>query len=354
MAGRQATLHAASLHPSENTAPGRSARASGHVFLLTSVDLLDVLQASDPTLYCVSAWNPMGSCHQHPLQQQDHNHHNRCSSRLLRSDVNPGRGWLLGRATGLQLLNAWSQGQQLDWQQHIHSMGTQYGRQCIVPEAPRMLPAAVHDTAAGAHIVTAAGDVNVAGSAVDNEAAGAVRLPEHSAVQQPASGKDTGAGKHQAAALTTGVADGGEGLDQDGVVDHDAESAPAVAWQPAADGNDTPAALAAAGQQAAAQGQFPRSSWLGRDVSHMLAQPYRRRLHKVRAGQRVAVYCGRLMPCADHMRPTLLRGAACLIEPAGGSRLWGLEGVCGGPKQLLPSISLQLASTAYCSVLLLR
>lgn len=227
----------------------------------------------------------MSSCHHHPLQQQDHKHHNRCSSHLLRSDVNPGRGWLLRRATGLQLLKAWPQGQQLDWQQHIHSMGARYGQQCIVPDAPRMLPAAVHDTAAGAHIVTAAGDIDAAGSAVDSEAAGgAVRLREHGVLQQPAAGKNTGAGKHQAAAVMTGVADGGEGPGQDGVVDHDAESAPAVAWQPAADGSDTPAALAAAGQQAAVQGQSHGSSWLGRDVSHMLAQPYRRRLHKVCAG----------------------------------------------------------------------
>lgn len=88
------------------------------------------LLASDPSLYCLSAWNPLGYKQQRVSPR-----------RIVRSDFSPGRGWMLSRQMGLQLLAAWPQGEGVDWQQHVRSIAVRAGRQCLVPEMPRMVPA---------------------------------------------------------------------------------------------------------------------------------------------------------------------------------------------------------------------
>lgn len=184
-------------------------------------------------------------------QQQQHGPSTNMA-RVQRVDTNPGRGWLLGKATGLQLLKTWPQGQDMDWQQHIHSMGLQYGQQCIVPDVPRMLPASVHDTEGGAHIVAVAA------------ASGADSATEVEALL-PANEQESGS-----SSVTTAAADGG-------VVDQQAASAPEVAW--------ASAAVAGAGDGAGAgQGQ-PKPAWLGRDMSHLLTAGYKKWLHQVRSPQ---------------------------------------------------------------------
>jgi hypothetical protein len=88
------------------------------------------LLASDSSLYCLSAWNPVG----HKQQRVS-------PRRIVRSDFSPGRGWMLSRQMGLQLLAAWPQGEAVDWQQHVRSSAVRADRQCLVPEMPRMVPA---------------------------------------------------------------------------------------------------------------------------------------------------------------------------------------------------------------------
>ncbi|KAF6259267.1 GNT-I family-domain-containing protein [Scenedesmus sp. NREL 46B-D3] len=58
------------------------------------------LLASDSSLYCLSAWNPVG----HKQQRVS-------PRRIVRSDINPGRGWMLTRQMGSQLLATWPQGE---------------------------------------------------------------------------------------------------------------------------------------------------------------------------------------------------------------------------------------------------
>jgi hypothetical protein len=88
------------------------------------------LLASDSSLYCLSAWNPVGYKQQWVSPR-----------RIVRSDFSPGRGWMLSRDMGLQLLANWPQGEAVDWQQHVRSSAVRAGRQCLVPEMPRMVPA---------------------------------------------------------------------------------------------------------------------------------------------------------------------------------------------------------------------
>jgi hypothetical protein len=88
------------------------------------------LLASDSSLYCLSAWNPVGYKQQRVSPR-----------RIVRSDFSPGRGWMLSRQMGLQLLAAWPQGEAVDWQQHVRSSAVRGGRQCLAPELPRMVPA---------------------------------------------------------------------------------------------------------------------------------------------------------------------------------------------------------------------
>jgi hypothetical protein len=88
------------------------------------------LLASDNSLYCLSAWNSVGYKQQRVSPR-----------RIVRSDVSPGRGLMLSRQLGLQLLAAWPQGEAVDWQQHVRSSAVRAGRQCLLPEMPRMAPA---------------------------------------------------------------------------------------------------------------------------------------------------------------------------------------------------------------------
>ncbi|WIA08825.1 hypothetical protein OEZ85_008247 [Tetradesmus obliquus] len=99
------------------------------------------LLASDPSLYCLSAWNPIGYKQQRVSPR-----------RIVRSDFSPGRGWMLSRQMGLQLLAAWPQGEGVDWQQHVRSSAVRAGRQCLVPEMPRMVPAGPADASEAGHI----------------------------------------------------------------------------------------------------------------------------------------------------------------------------------------------------------
>jgi hypothetical protein len=162
----------------------------------------------------------------------------------------------LGKATGLQLLKTWPQLQDMDWQQHIHSMGLQYGQQCIVPDVPRMLPASVHDTAAGAHIVAVA------------TASGADGATEVQALL-PANEQESDSSSVPSAVAADA-----------GVVDQQAANAPEVAWASATAAVADDVAKAGGRSPEAVQGQ-PKYSWLGRDMSHLLAPGYRKWLQQV-------------------------------------------------------------------------
>jgi Mrp family chromosome partitioning ATPase len=199
-------------------------------------------------VYCISAWNPLG-------QQQQHSPSTNMA-RVQRADTNPGRGWLLGKATGLQLLKSWPQVQDKDWQKHIHRLGLQYGQQCTVPDVPRMLPASVHDTAGGAHIVAVA-TVSGGDGATEVEAL------------LPANEQEGGSSSVPAAVAADA-----------GVVDQQAANAPEVAWASATAAVADDGAKAGGGVPEAGQDQ-PKSALLGRDLSYLLAPGYKKWLHQV-------------------------------------------------------------------------
>lgn len=220
------------------------------------------MQGSDTSVYCISAWNSLG-------QQQHLQLHSSRMTRVHRVDTNPGRGWLLGKATGLQLLKTWPQEQTMDWQQHIHSMGLQYGQQCVVPDVSRMVPAAVHDTADAAHIVGAGpAAADAAGTAAEGEAL----LPAHEIFDSRRSSSSSSS--------TAAAADAG-------AVDQEAANAPEAAWATAAEAAGKGSAVAAGadtamkGQEAVVHGQHVRSAWLGRDMSYLMAAGYKKWLHQV-------------------------------------------------------------------------
>lgn len=266
------------------------------------------VQDSDPTLSCISAWNPLAQQHQH------HSRHN--MARLQRVDTNPGHGWLISRATGLQLINTWPRATpDFDLQQHIHAMGLQYGQQCVVPDVARMVPAAVHDTGEAAHIVGAPDAAAEGGDSVNSKAAGGEVLVSARGDDSRSSSRSSGgslalsdSSEQKSETDTESEVDNdgstygsmygstGKGLPEDiGAVDQDAAEAPAVAWAPAADAEPAAAAAAAAHHtgtgdsvsEAGAQQQdeeVAQSVWLGRDLSHLMASGYRQWLHQVKAG----------------------------------------------------------------------
>eukprot|EP00775_Hariotina_reticulata_P009233 gene9233-9398_t len=115
-------------------------------------DLLDFFAAtswllsSDPvSTYCISAWNPLG-------HRQLRVHPNR----LLRTDTHPGKAWMISKEVGLQLLRNWPStahsSSTSDWLTYVTHHDAKAGRQCIVPEMPRVVPADDRDTSDAAHI----------------------------------------------------------------------------------------------------------------------------------------------------------------------------------------------------------
>lgn len=85
---------------------------------------LPILQ-SDPTLWCVSAWNDNGKL---GLIQQDASH------LLHRTDFFPGLGWMLTKNTWIELASKWPPSYWDDW---IRQPEQRKGRACIRPEISR-------------------------------------------------------------------------------------------------------------------------------------------------------------------------------------------------------------------------
>lgn len=252
-----------------------------------------VMQASDPTLYCISAWNPLGVAQPHQQQQL---------ARLARVDTHPAKGLLLERATGLQLLKSWPEGQQqhsdsvaVDWQQHVRNMGLQQGRQCVVPDVSRMQPAAMtaFSGTGGTSTASDASDAaapDAVADAVDGQRA-EDSAPNAASSNTGGSSSDVDTAEPDSLLqFKSDLIEGGvmsEAGPDGGVVDEEAAEGPEVVASnlaAPADAADTPHATdsAAAGQSAApGQQQLVRSVWQGRDVSHMLEANYGHWLHQV-------------------------------------------------------------------------
>ncbi len=137
------------------------------------------LPRSDPTLWCISAWNDNGvknvavdeqvlwRCK--PVLSQASIHSNEdalqfsctkvfCTSCTTciesyctklpawpvayhRTDYHPGRAWMLSKEVGAQLLEQWPTTG--EWHAHLLLERVRRGRQCIVPEIPRARDAGV-------------------------------------------------------------------------------------------------------------------------------------------------------------------------------------------------------------------
>lgn len=105
-----------------------------HVILLeedlqVGVDFFGYMRAasvvldSDPSLFCVSAWNDNGKADRvvDPYQ-------------IYRSDFFPGLGWLISRRFWVEVQDVWPRGFWDDW---LRQPGQRKGRACLRPEVPR-------------------------------------------------------------------------------------------------------------------------------------------------------------------------------------------------------------------------
>ncbi|XP_063861843.1 protein O-linked-mannose beta-1,2-N-acetylglucosaminyltransferase 1-like isoform X2 [Scylla paramamosain] len=96
------------------------------------------LLASDPTLYCVSAWND--------LARDDSGGDPRL---VMRSETMAGLGWLLSRKVYQDVIIKWPGHDKFaDWDMWMRLPEVQQGRECLVPEVSRTF----HFGAKGAHL----------------------------------------------------------------------------------------------------------------------------------------------------------------------------------------------------------
>ena len=82
---------------------------------------------ADESLFCLSAWNDNG----YKVNVDD-------PSRLLRSGVFPGLGWMVTRKIGLEILSLWPGYSFFGWDQWMRTLKVSKGRECIAPEMPRV------------------------------------------------------------------------------------------------------------------------------------------------------------------------------------------------------------------------
>jgi len=93
-------------------------------YLSQTLHLLD----SDPSLYCISAWNDQG--YQHSCKDE---------TLLYRVETMPGLGWIMKKSLFKDELEMqWpDHEQQWDWDMWIRHKDIRKGRECIIPDVPR-------------------------------------------------------------------------------------------------------------------------------------------------------------------------------------------------------------------------
>jgi len=82
---------------------------------------------NDISLFCLSGWNDNA-------YKQNVND----SSRLLRTNVFPGLGWMVTRAVGLEISSLWPGYSMFGWDQWLRTARVSQGRECVSPEIPRI------------------------------------------------------------------------------------------------------------------------------------------------------------------------------------------------------------------------